>query len=150
MKETNTLTDPSKLPLLNRLSPRQYEVLAYLAAGGWNTLFGIGLYALAYRLFGEKVHYLLLAVPVNIAAITNAFCCYKLFVFRTEGNWLREYLRCYLVYGGGSLAGMGLLWLFTELFGMSPAYANILGTAVVVTASYFGHKYFSFARRGTR
>ena len=56
-------------------------------------------------------------------------------------------LRCYLVYGGGSLAGMGLLWLFTELFGMSPVYANILGTAIVVAASYFGHKYFSFARR---
>ena len=140
------MTDFSKLPLLNKLSPRQYEVLAYLAVGGWNTLFGIGLYALVYRLFGGRVHYLLLAVPVNVAAITNAFLCYKLFVFRTKGRWLREYLRCYLVYGSGTLAGMGLLWLFAGVFGMSPVYANTLGTAIVVVASYFGHKYFSFAR----
>ena len=31
--------DLSKLPLLNKLSPRQYEVLAYLAAGGEFGLF---------------------------------------------------------------------------------------------------------------
>ena len=141
------MIDFSKIPPLNRLSPRQYEVLAYLAVGGWNTLFGIGLYTLAYRLFKDRVHYLLLAVPVNVAAITNAFFCYKFFVFRTKGHWLREYLRCYLVYGGGAVVGMVLLGLFAEAFRMDPVYANILATAVVVVASYFGHKYFSFARR---
>ena len=141
------MTDFSKLPLLNKLSPRQYEVLAYLAVGGWNTLFGIGLYALVYRLFGGRVHYLLLAVPVNIAAVTNAFLCYKLFVFRTKGNWLQEYVKCWCVYGGGTLAGMALLWFFAGALHMDPVYANILATVVVVAASYFGHKYFSFARR---
>lgn len=138
--------DFSRLPILNKLSPRQYEVLAYLISGGWNTLFGLGLYALVYRIWGGKVHYMLLTVPVNIAAITNAFLCYKLFVFRTKGNWLKEYLKCYLVYGTGTLAGMGLLWLFVTLFKLNPVIANFLSTAVVVTASYFGHKYFSFGR----
>ena len=88
--------DFSKLPILNKLSPRQYEVLAYLVSGGWNTLFGLGLYTLCFWLWGNKVHYLLLSVLVNIAAITNAFLCYKLFVFRTRGNWLKEYLKCYV------------------------------------------------------
>ena len=138
--------DFSKLPVLKKLSPRKFEVLAYLAAGGWNTLFGLGLYALVYRLWGGKVHYMLLTIPVNIAAITNAFLCYKLFVFRTKGNWIKEYVKCYLVYGTGTLAGMGLLWLFVSLFKMNPVIANFLSTAVVVTASYFGHKYFSFGR----
>ena len=138
--------DFSKLPVLKKLSPRKFEVLAYLATGGWNTLFGLGLYALVYRLWGGKVHYMLLTIPVNIAAITNAFLCYKLFVFRTKGNWIKEYFKCYLVYGTGTLAGMGLLWLFVSLFKMNPVIANFLSTAVVVTASYFGHKYFSFVR----
>ena len=89
---------------------------------------------------------MLLTIPVNIASITNAFLCYKLFVFRTKGNWLKEYFKCYLVYGTGTLAGMGLLWLLVMLFKLNPVIANFLSTAVVVTASYFGHKYFSFGR----
>lgn len=136
----------SGLPFLNRLSARQYEVIAYLVSGGWNTLFGIGLYSLVYWLWGGKVHYMLLTVPVNIAAITNAFLCYKLFVFRTKGNWLKEYLKCYLVYGGGTLSGMALLWIFAECFALNPMIANIISTAVVIIASYFGHKYFSFRK----
>ena len=139
--------DFSKLPILNKLSPRQYEVLAYLISGGWNTVFGLGLYALVYHLWGKQVHYMALTIPVNIAAITNAFLCYKLFVFRTKGNWLKEYLKCYLVYGAGTLSGMGLLWLLVALFKINPVFANFLSTAVVVTASYFGHKYFSFGKR---
>ena len=62
--------DFSKLPILNKLSPRQYEVFAYLVSGAWNTLFGLGLYTFVYWLWGDKVHYLLLSVLVNIAAIT--------------------------------------------------------------------------------
>lgn len=140
------MIDLTQLPVLRHLTPAQYEVVAYLAAGGWNTLFGIGLYAAACRVFGRDVHYLLLAVPVNILAITNAFLCYKLFVFRTKGHWLMEYLRCYLVYGGGTLAGMGLLWLLVTLSGMDPAWANALATVIVVAASFFGHKFFSFRK----
>ena len=139
--------DLSRLPVIKKLSPQQYEVLAYLATGGWNTLFGLGLYTFVYWLWGNLVHYMVLAVLVNIAAITNAFLCYKLFVFRTKGNWLKEYLKCYIVYGGGTLAGMGLLYILVSFFKLNPVFANFLSTAVVVVASYFGHKYFSFGRK---
>ncbi len=125
----------------------QSQFLRYLAVGVWNTAFGIGLYWLVYRLFGHSVHYLILAVPVNILAITNAFLCYKLLVFRTRGNWFGEYFKCFLVYGGGALASMALLWLFVDCFHLNPVVANVAGTALVVVGSYFGHKYFSFRRR---
>ena len=138
--------DFSKLPVLNKLSPRQYEVIAYLISGGWNTFFGMGLYTIVYWLWGGKVHYMILTIPVNIAAITNAFLCYKLFVFRTKGNWLKEYLKCYLVYGTGMLSGMGLLWILVSLFKINPAVGNVIATGLVATASYFGHKYFSFRK----
>ena len=140
------MIDISRLPFLRRLSKVQLEVLAYLLVGGWNTLFGMALYSLGYWLFGKHVHYLLLAVPVNILAITNAFLCYKLFVFRTKGNWLREYLRCYVVYGGGTIVSMVLLWLLKEFLGLNPMVANAVATVIVVVCSYFGHKYFSFGQ----
>lgn len=121
-----------------------YAVLRYLMTGAWNTLFGIGIYTLLYGLWGDQVHYLVLGIPANILSISNAFICYKFFVFRTKGNILREYLKCYAVYGCGSLAGMILLVLLVQGLGMHPVAANILGTVIIIAFSYFGHKHFSF------
>ena len=137
----------SSLPLrLLRFLVKQKELLAYLLTGGWNTLFGIGLYFFAYLWFGENHHYLFIALPVNILSITNAFVCYKLFVFKTKGNWLKEYLRCYVVYGGGMLLSILLLWLLKELLCLHPAVANAIATVLVIMISYVGHKYFSFRK----
>ncbi|MBE6386623.1 MAG: GtrA family protein [Lentisphaerae bacterium] len=140
------LIDPAKFPVLRNLSETQYQALAYLATGAWNTLFGIGIYSVLYQLFGKSVHYMILAVPANILAITNAFLCYKLFVFRTKGNWIKEYFKCYIVYGTGTLSGMFLLWLLVKTCCINPVAANIIATGIVVAVSFFGHKYFSFKK----
>ena len=137
----------SNLPVLRNLSALQLEVLAYLLTGAWNTVFGMGLYAIVYYLWGEYVNYLVLSILVNIVAITNAFLCYKFFVFRTKGNWLREYIRCYVVYGSVSLCNTGVLWLLVHFFNMNPAWANALGTGFVAFVSYFAHKYYSFRQQ---
>ena len=121
-----------------------YAVLRYLMAGAWNTLFGIGIYALLYGLLGDRIHYLILGIPANIIAISNAFICYKFFVFKTKGNIIREYLKCYAVYGCSSLTGMLLLALLVQKLSMHPVAANILATVIIIVFSYFGHKYFSF------
>ena len=123
--------------------------IRYLFVGGWNTLFGVGLYALVYAWLGARVNYLVLLIPCNILAITNAYFCYKLFVFRTRGNWLREYLRFYVVYGGAALIGVGLVALCVQLLHMHPVWANIVTTAVTVVCSFFGHQRISFAPRSS-
>ena len=132
-----------------RFLSKQKELLAYLLTGAWNTLFGIGLYSLVYSWVGENYHYLLIALPVNVLSITNAFVCYKLFVFKTKGNWLKEYIRCYLVYGGGMLLGFLLLWILKEKLCLYPPVANAIATLLVIMVSYVGHKFFSF-RKNTK
>ena len=82
------------LELYRNNRPEFFRVIRYLLAGGWNTVFGVGLYTAVYELWGTSGNYLFWAVLVNILAITNAFLCYKFFVFRTKGNFLREYLKC--------------------------------------------------------
>lgn len=136
------------LELHRRNRPEFYRIVRYLIVGGWNTLFGVGLYTLIYELWGTRANYLGWAVAVNILAITNAYLCYKFFVFRTKGNYLREYLKCYAVYGAGALLGMAGLFLLVSVAGMNPVWANILLTGITVVLSYFGHRYFSFRRRG--
>jgi nucleoside-diphosphate-sugar epimerase/putative flippase GtrA len=123
-----------------------HRAARYLIIGGWNTLFGLGLYTFLYETFKQDVNYLVLTVPCNILAITNAFLCYKIFVFKTKGNWWREYWRCYLVYGGSALVGMGLMFILVSGCGIYPIIAQFMTVGISVAASYIGHRNFSFAK----
>jgi len=131
--------------LLSKLQTTSlWQPAKYLVVGGWNTLFGMAAYAALYRWFGMHVHYLALLIPANVLAITNAFVCYKLLVFRTRGHWLREYFRCYVVYGSTMLLGAVLMVAFVEGLKLSPVLANCLCIPVTTVVSYLAHRTYSF------
>jgi len=123
-----------------------HRIVRYLIIGGWNTLFGIGVYAILYYWLQTRVNYLILMIPANILAITNAYFSYKIFVFKTPGNYIREYLRCYLVYGGGMVLGFILMYILVSIFGLYPILAQCLCVIVSIIFSYIGHKRFSFLK----
>ncbi|MEM4248159.1 MAG: GtrA family protein [Candidatus Nanoarchaeia archaeon] len=112
--------------------------------GIWNTVFGVLAYAILYELLKNKVHYLLLVIPSNILAVTNAYICYKVFVFETKGNILKEYVRCYAVYGASMIIGAILLFIFVDIFGFNPIVAQCLGLLITTVFSYVSHRNFSF------
>lgn len=118
----------------------------FLITGVWNTVFGILAYTVLYEWLKDSVNYLVLLIPANILAITNAYICHKLFVFKTSGNILREYFRFYVVYGGTALLGFGLMFGLVSGFGLNPVLANCLCTGITVACSYFSHRNFSFRK----
>ena len=137
--------------LTNHIPPGQF--LRYLVVGMWNTFFGYSLYALFTALLTSRVRfgYMYAAVFSNLIAITVAYFGYKIFVFKTHGNYLVEWLRCLLVYGSGMLPGLVLLPLLVEglhygfhLERSGPYVAGALITGLTVIYSFFGHKHFSF------
>jgi putative flippase GtrA len=134
-----------------------WQVVRYIVVGAFNTGFGYGLFVALNYLFrrfgvyGSEIASLL----SNIIAITVAFLGYKWFVFRTHGNYLREWLRCISVYGTSMAFSLVMLPPLTLLlrrwFGPTQTASNIAAailTMVTVVASYFGHKHFSFRRSG--
>ena len=125
-----------------------HRVARYLLIGGWNTLFGMGVYAVLYGLLHTRANYLVLMIPANILAITNAYLGYKFFVFKTRGNYIREYLRCYVIYGGGIALSFVLMYLLVSIFGLHPILAQLPCVLISIIFSYFGHKRFSFGSRG--
>jgi putative flippase GtrA len=150
-------TPPRSLPQMGR----------YLAVGGFNTVFGYTLFAvLNFSLQGlGRYSYLLASFLSNMIAITAAFLGYKVFVFRTKGNYLREWSRCVLVYGSGmlvTLAGLTVLvpilrTVMAQHSQLAPYVAAGIMAVVVVILSFFGHKHISFAssppqpnRKGSR
>jgi putative flippase GtrA len=121
------------------------QPIAYVAVGAWNTIFGFGLFALAYKVLGSAVNYMLLLGACNILAITNAYICYKVFVFRTRGNWPKEYGRFLAVYGLATAIGMAGIGALVQGFHLHPVAANAIVTIGTIVISYVGHKRFSFS-----
>jgi putative flippase GtrA len=141
--------------LFNNLSPGQ--LLRYLVVGAWNTLFGYGCFFLILRVF---LH-LLPAQPAlsasmayvfaTIINVTVSFLGYKWFVFRTRGNYLREYRRSLLVYlpslvvNAVAIAPLtALLRLTPHLKTQAPYVAGAVLACFTVITTFFGHKHISF------
>ena len=129
------------------------RIMRYLVVGGWNTAFGYGVFAgLNYLLTGIIPYpYMAANVLAYVISITVAYFGYKVFVFKTKGNYLREYLRTYLVYGASCLASLAMLPVCIAGVRLVcanqvwvPYIAQAVVTPVVVAMSYFGHKKFSF------
>ena len=120
------------------------EKINYLIVGGWNTIFGYFTYFVLYKVFSADVNYILLLIPGNIIAITNAYICYKLFVFKTKGNYIKEYLRFYVVYGVTILMNFILLPFCVEIIHLEPLVAQGIIIFATVLLSYMGHKFFTF------
>ena len=122
----------------------QKQSLRYLMAGGWNTLFGYGVGVGLYTVLSHELHVAVIAAIANILAITMSFLTYKLFVFKTTGNWLSEYGRSYVVYGSMALLSIALLWALVDYLGIDIWYAQALVVLLTVGISYLGHKFFTF------
>jgi putative flippase GtrA len=132
------------------------QFIRYLLVGGFNTAFGYSLFALLNWSFTGlgSYNYMYAAVLSNLIAITVAFLGYKWFVFRTRGNYLKEWVRCVGVYGSSMAIGLvGLPILVPILRGhlqhpeRAPYIAAAILTVITVVFSYLGHKNISFRQK---
>lgn len=125
----------------------------YILVGGFNTVFGYGLFALliwAFRGLGT-FSYMYAAVLANVIAISVAFLGYKWFVFRTSGNYLAEYIRCFGVYGSSTLIGLAGLPILVPILRHNlhePEQAPYIAGAIIVVFtimfSFLGHTNITF------
>ncbi|MGD9971110.1 MAG: GtrA family protein [Sulfuricurvum sp.] len=123
---------------------RHEQKVRYLLIGGWNTLFGYGVFAGLYFWLKDSTHYIAILSLSYILSITNAYIGYKLFVFKTRGNILREYFRFYMVYGASFLFNLVSLPVLIETLNFNMYIAQALITLLTIIGSYVLHKKFSF------
>jgi len=110
-----------RLQHIVNLFPRG-QFVRYLCVGAFNTVFGYFSYVIFLTLLSTALPPRLLYLTVILASalttpvnITVAYFGYKLFVFRTSGNYLREWLKCFAVYGIGMIPGLVALSALTRL-----------------------------------
>jgi putative flippase GtrA len=125
----------------------------YLVVGLWNTAFGYGTFALFTAILEPYMpaSYMAASLLSSLLNITVSFLGYKWFVFKTRGNYLREWSRCVMVYSGAIALGLALLpptvFLVSHLTGnprAAPYIAGALLLGMQVILSFLGHKTFSF------
>lgn len=116
----------------------------YLAVGGINALFGYCFSLICYQVFHAWLHIVIIGGICNIVSISIAFVLYKLFVFKTKGHWLQEYVRCYVVYGVSAVLGILATWVMVDYFDVAFWLAQIIIFVGIACFSYVGHSRFSF------
>jgi putative flippase GtrA len=97
------------------------QFVRYVCVGIFNTFFGYINFAVILALLNialpVRFLYLtvvlasILSVPLNISV---AYFSYKFFVFRTKGNYLGEWFKCFAVYGTGMIPGLVVLSALTR------------------------------------
>ena len=127
---------------------RRREQVLYLVVGGWNTVFGYGVWAVMQFLLGGFLHYLVIVVLSWPIAVLNAYLGYRYIVFRSHASVLRELPRFSTVYFLTLLVNLALLPIALRVLPFNIYVVQALFTVVVVVCSYLAHKYYSF--RGGR
>jgi len=137
--------------LVRHVPPHKFG--RYLLVGIWNTAFGYGSFALLTLLLDPYIpaSYMAASLLSSVLNITVSFLGYKWLVFKTRGNYFREWVRCLMVYSGGILLGLALLpptvfivGYFTGDSRTAPYIAGALLLGIQVIVSFLGHKNFTF------
>jgi putative flippase GtrA len=131
----------------------------YVVVGVCNTAFAYASFALFTALLDRYIpaSYMAASLIASVLNITVSFLGYKWFVFKTRGNYLKEWIRCLMVYSAAIALGLLLLpptvFLVARLTGdprAAPYIAGALVLGVQVILSFVGHKRFSFRADGVR
>jgi putative flippase GtrA len=129
-------------------------LIRYLIVGACNTLFGYGCFALFTLLLSSTLSYgyVIASLLANLLSITFAFFGYKWFVFKTHGNYFKEWARCVGVYATSMVLSATALPFVVGIIRRHPGHERdapyIAGAIVLVFSvafSFFGHRQFSFA-----
>jgi hypothetical protein len=141
--------------------PLDDERIRYLLVGGWNTVFGYGLFLLLLALLTGPLrslesspgwllqwvardYYVVVGWIGWVFAVPHSTLTMKYLVFRNRGRVLPQVGKAYLVYIPTQIIGSVLLWLTVRVLRLTPQVGALLTTAVTTVASYIGHKYFTF------
>lgn len=145
---------PGMSTLLSHIPQGQFG--RYLLVGFGNTVVGYSTYAaftwLLQPMFPNVYYRVMVAqATASFLTITIAFLAYKWLVFKTRGNYLREWLKCFAVYGSNNLLNLALLPIFVVFIRrvshferQAPFIAGALLIGFGVVYNFWGHKNFSF------
>jgi len=130
---------------IRRLLQEHDTKLRYLFVGGLNTAVGLAIFPiLFFALATYKLHYAVIFVLSQAASITFAYITNKFVVFKTRGNYIREYSRFLTFYVSYAVFNLVVLAILVESTGISPVWLQSFCAVLVVLLSYVWHSRITF------
>lgn len=119
--------------------------LRFLIAGGLNTAIGLAFYPLLLWVAPVlQTHYMVGLAISQATCLCIAYVVYKIGVFRTRGNMLKEFARFASFYLINYATNWLALPLLVEGAGVPPIIAQSLFTILIIVGSYFWHSRLTF------
>lgn len=119
--------------------------LRFAAAGVANTVFGLGIYPLLlWAVPAFHTHYLIALGIAQAVSLCFAYTTYKLGVFRTRGNLVREFGAFASFYLANYAANWIILPILVEIGGVPPVIAQLGFALVIIVTSWFWHSRVTF------
>ena len=119
----------------------------YLVVGIINTFFGYFGTLLIYTLLRNSLNTISILVISKFITISFSYITYKFFVFKTSGNWLKEYCKCFISYGASSIVSIFIIFLMVDCMAIQFWIAQLLAILITVIFSFFSHNYFTFSTK---
>ncbi|WP_375286759.1 GtrA family protein [Sphingomonas sp.] len=127
------------------LAMAQRRPLRFVVAGAVNTAFGLAIYPLLlWSVPAFATHYLVALGIAQTLSLCFAFATYKLGVFRTRGNLVREFGAFSSFYLFNYAANWAALPLLVELAAIPPVIAQLAFSAVLIATSWLWHSRVTF------
>lgn len=120
----------------------RHEKVKFLIIGGYNTLFSLILGNLMYYFL--PLNYTIIAIALYIISVTNSYMTYKIFLFKTKGNILKELIRANITYLSTFCLNLFLMFVFVSILQMEKIIAFNIASVIVVIVIYTMHKFFTF------
>ena len=132
-----------------QIARKERRPMRFLVAGAANTAFGLVFYPLLlWSVPFFHRHYLAGLAVSQAICLCFAFLTYKLGVFRTRGNFAREFGAFSSFYLFNYAANWAALPLLVEVGRVSPVLAQMCFTAVLIASSWFWHSRVTFRSMG--
>lgn len=118
----------------------------YIISGLWNTIFSYLIFVILYKYSGIDNIFLVLCLS-QVIGITNAYLVYKIFVFKTKKNIVKEYLKFYVVYGATLVFNFIFIFILVDILNFSPILSQAIIAFFVALLGFIGHNFFTFQKR---
>lgn len=117
------------------------DKIRYLVIGSCNAAISYIIFALALFIIGEEYYQICVALQWVISSVFSYFN-QKIFVFRTKGNYFKEYIKCCSSWFVGYLLNVLIIEVLVKFMNTYAAQFIAIGLVSVIT--YILFKYFAF------
>lgn len=121
------------------------QLTRFVLIGAGNTLVSFLIFVFFVKLLGENVYQVCLFLSWAVSSFFS-FTLQKVFVFRTKGNWLKEYIKCLMTWTIGYGINAVSLGIIVHWFNYHVIIGQIIAIFLTTVSTFLLFKYFAFKK----